>query len=85
MTPALEVNINDLARLECNVTGEPDPLITWRRLEPVTTLPNGKRTQHGRIMQIPIRRLQDGGVYECGATNPLGTHKRTVAVNIRRK
>ncbi|XP_072049923.1 fibroblast growth factor receptor 2-like isoform X1 [Amphiura filiformis] len=83
LTPPLEVNIDQLVRLECNVTGEPEPVITWRRIEPVTTLPSGQLLQPGYVTQFQVRGTKDGGLYECQATNLLGTHKRRVPVNIK--
>ena len=85
VTPPVEASINELVRLECNVTGEPDPVITWKRIAPVNTLPSGRLSEHGYVMQFSVKRLKDGGLYECQASNPLGTHRRTIPVNIKRK
>ena len=62
----------------CQAEGYPSPKLTWIRL--VMPLPAGKtEVKEGKLT---IRNLSpvDSGLYQCVATNSLGTKKATMTV-----
>ena len=68
----------EFAQIEeiCQAEGYPPPRLTWIRL--VMPLPAGKTdVKEGNLF---IRNLQpvDSGLYQCVATNSMGTKKATM-------
>ncbi|XP_010130628.1 PREDICTED: hemicentin-1, partial [Buceros rhinoceros silvestris] len=71
---ALDVIVNNPILLPCEVTGTPQPIITWQKegINIITTgnsylvLPSGS-------LQIAKSTVEDAGTYTCVAQNPAGT------------
>ena len=60
----------------CQAEGYPLPKLTWIRL--VSPLPVGKtEVKEGRLTITNLRPV-DSGLYQCVATNSLGTKKATM-------
>ncbi|XP_032809711.1 protogenin isoform X1 [Petromyzon marinus] len=79
-----EVRVGEVARLECRVSGRPEPLIAWERDGTAlpadsprhTLLPSG-------VLQISAIRSEDAGRYRCQATNMAATrYSREVEVSV---
>lgn len=78
-TGPLRVRIGDHVSVECRATGRPRPKLTWKRqgstLQLVTTL-----TSDVNIIQWPVIRPEDSGVYICQAENIEGMTEVKVGV-----
>lgn len=62
------VNESDDLELFCNATGRPTPQITWYRVtDPSVQLPNGT------ALKVKNINRTDSGVYQCRASNGIGT------------
>lgn len=76
------VNVGETASFLCDVTGQPQPEITWEKRVPlgvvsVVLRPNNVWgsmvvTNMGQLV-IYNARLQDSGIYTCIAQNPYGS------------
>ena len=62
----------------CQAEGYPPPKLTWIRL--VMPLPAGKTEVKEGKLTIRNLRPVDSGLYQCVATNSLGTKKATMTV-----
>ena len=60
----------------CQADGYPPPKLTWIRL--VMPLPTGKTEVKEGKLTIRNLRPVDSGLYQCVATNSLGTKKATM-------
>ena len=60
----------------CQAEGYPPPKLTWIRL--VMPLPAGKTEVKEGKLTIRNLRPVDSGLYQCVATNSLGTKKATM-------
>ena len=60
----------------CQAEGYPPPTLTWIRL--VMPLPAGKTEIKEGKLTIRNLRPVDSGLYQCVATNSLGTKKATM-------
>jgi len=56
--------------LECLATGNPEPIITWKKESSV--LPNGDKFMNGPAVQIDSVHRDHDGVYVCMADNGVG-------------
>ncbi|KAK2193775.1 hypothetical protein NP493_5g02050 [Ridgeia piscesae] len=74
------VNVGDRIEINCEVTGEPDPVVKWIRLN--SDLPPSAQIQ-GNLLIIPSIRVQDGGIYRCVAHNLIGTVFAQVSIRVR--
>ena len=63
--------------LKCEATGIPPPIITWRRNGHVI---QNRTTQTNYIRENVTTAAE--GVYECQASNPIGTDSYMVVVKI---
>ena len=62
------MNESDDLELFCNATGRPTPQITWYRVtDPSVQLPNGT------ALKVKNIKRTDSGVYQCRASNGIGT------------
>lgn len=62
------MNESDDLELFCNATGRPTPQITWYRVtDPSVQLPNGT------ALKVKNINRTDSGVYQCRASNGIGT------------
>ena len=76
------VNETDVASLQCEVTGNPVPQITW--LKENTSLPADKRIVQSRGgLMIRDVSSQDGGVYTCVTSNILGLIKKSATLTVQ--
>ena len=69
--PSLTVNETDWASFYCSATGNPRPVIMWRKLNGSVTKDRSDANSSGRLV---INRVQfsDRGIYKCEAKNILG-------------
>ena len=66
----------------CQAEGHPPPKLTWIRL--VSPLPVGKTdVKEGRLTIRNLRPV-DSGLYQCVATNSLGTKKATMNLFVQK-
>ena len=67
----------ELAQIQetCQAEGYPPPKLTWTRL--VTPLPAFTEVKEGKLTIRNLRPV-DSGLYQCVATNSLGTKKATM-------
>ncbi|XP_066514642.1 ADAMTS-like protein 3 [Hoplias malabaricus] len=66
--------------LDCPVTGVPQPLVTWHRLEGSLSW-NSVPLQNGSLL-LQNLSLQDDGTYTCVAANPLGKAASSSLVHV---
>ena len=66
----------------CQAKGFPRPSINWTRLG--MPFPAGKTTISGGSLTINNLSPADSGVYECRATNSMGTTKTKMNVAVQR-
>ena len=66
-------NEHSTLRETCHAEGFPFPVINWTRLR--MPLPVGKTEVKGGSLTIKNLRPADSGLYECVATNSMGTKK----------
>ena len=66
----------------CQAEGFPPPVLTWTR--PAMPLPVGKTEVKGGNLTIKNLSPGDGGIYECVATNSMGTKKAKINVAVQR-
>ena len=69
--PSLTVNETDSAAFYCSATGNPRPVIMWRKLNGSVAKDRSNTNSPGRLV---INRVQfsDRGIYKCEARNILG-------------
>ena len=67
----------------CQAEGFPPPRITWTRL--IMPLPAGKTEIKEGNLTIRNLRPRDGGLYQCIATNSMGTKNYMMNVNVQRR
>ncbi|XP_078378982.1 uncharacterized protein LOC144662115 [Oculina patagonica] len=65
--------------IACNITGQPQPSITWTKA--IGGLPHRKAVKDGALKIYNVSR-KDGGVYTCKAENILGTAEDTIELEI---
>ena len=66
----------------CRAEGYPPPKLTWIRL--VSPLPVGKTEVKEGNLTITNLRPVDSGLYQCVATNSMGTKKATMNLIVER-
>ena len=83
-TPALTTP-NEFSTMQetCQAKGFPPPRITWTRL--IMPLPAGKTEIKEGNLTIRNLKPVDGGLYQCIATNSMGTKHFTMNVNVQRR
>ena len=67
----------------CQVEGFPRPIINWRRVG--MSLPAGKTEVNQGILTIKNLTPADSGLYECIATNSVGTKKARINVVVQQQ
>lgn len=88
VTPANNILVNegDTLRVNVNVTGVPQPSITWKRDGQVLDSINDPRvTITGSNLSLSDAQHTDAGVYEITAQNIANTVKRSYNVIVRCK
>ena len=69
--PSLTVNETDSAAFYCSATGNPRPVIVWRKLNGSVAKYRSDTTSSGRLV-INGSLFSDRGIYKCQARNILG-------------
>ncbi|XP_021953705.1 receptor-type tyrosine-protein phosphatase F isoform X1 [Folsomia candida] len=69
--PTKVVKENDSATLVCNASANPEPKVYWKRKG--KNLPTGESVFEGARYTIPYLSRNHAGMYECYATNAMGT------------
>ena len=77
-----EVNQGMSASLVCQVTGFPEPTITWKRIG--DDLGPNHRLQ-GNVLGIPKAVPEDRGLYVCEAENYVGRAQASVILEVHSK
>ncbi|XP_061539337.1 LOW QUALITY PROTEIN: hemicentin-1 [Phycodurus eques] len=80
---ALSVRINKPAVLECIVSGVPAPRVTWRKHGAILAGNNPRYTfMEDGSLHIHSVQVTDTGRYLCMATNPAGTQRKRVDLEV---
>ena len=66
----------------CQATGFPPPMMNWTRLG--MPLPVGRTEVNDGTLTIKGLSVADNGLYDCLATNSMGTKKARINVVVRR-
>ena len=74
------VNIGERVEMECVVTGEPIPTVTWSRID--GPLPETS-TINDVFLVIPQVRMEDAGTYVCTARNIGGSVQQRVNLFVK--
>ena len=67
----------------CQAEGFPRPIITWRRVG--MSLPAGKTEENQGTLTIKNLTPADSGLYECIATNSMGTKRARINVVVQQQ
>ena len=67
----------------CQAEGFPRPVISWRRVG--MPFPGGRTEVNHGTLTIKNLILADSGLYDCIATNAMGTKKTRINVVVQRK
>ena len=80
VSPAkLTVNEGRSASFQCSVTGNPNPVIVWRRVNSQSAL--SLSAVYQGMLRLQNLKGSDAGIYRCSATNVLGNaHEDTQLV-----
>jgi len=84
VTPVkLTVNESGSALVQCSVSGNPEPAITWSKLDNQSEISQSADSRGKLVLQNVTG--SDSGVYKCSARNFLGQAQRLVRreVNVR--
>ena len=66
----LTVNEGSSASFQCSVTGNPEPAVTWSRINSQSAL--SQSAVFGGMFRLRNVKGSDAGIYRCSATNILG-------------
>lgn len=72
-----------LVQLQCTVTGDPFPVVTWYH-DGTAVIPNaniGLNTNSTVLTFNPVMKTNEG-VYTCAATNALGSDNTTITLTV---
>nr|XP_061831771.1 hemicentin-1-like isoform X1 [Nerophis lumbriciformis] len=79
----VSVHINKSAVLECTVSGVPAPRVTWRKHGAILAGNNPRYTfMEDGSLHIHSAQVTDTGRYLCMATNPAGTQRKRVDLQV---
>ena len=81
ITQEVETNVT----LVCTVIADPDPIITWKRINADGTFVEKSVTSdiYDGNYTIYNARVEDSGIYLCNASNTLGYDSYTTEVTIK--
>ncbi|XP_035384811.1 hemicentin-1 isoform X2 [Electrophorus electricus] len=77
----MSVNMNQPVVLECVVSGVPAPHVTWRKHGAILS-GNSHRFSEDGSLHIHSAQVTDTGRYLCMATNPAGTQRKRVDLQV---
>uniref|UniRef100_UPI0035900F1F hemicentin-1 n=1 Tax=Myxine glutinosa TaxID=7769 RepID=UPI0035900F1F len=84
ISPYLEVQAGVEVVLQCPMTGEPPPHVTWtKRGLPVVPGPHFQISFNGSLTILNVSN-EDAGEYKCVATNDAGVAQRMVTLSLQR-
>lgn len=85
--PRQYVLLGDSATLRCNVTGDPEPVVLWRRNGTVIDLDENARYSKPMLglLQFTNATTEDAGVYECIANNAKGGDVTNITLTVLSK
>ncbi|KAL9950681.1 hypothetical protein ACROYT_G043216 [Oculina patagonica] len=78
------LSVGELAILTCEVSGDPDPTVTWTK-NGSTSIPRAQFKNDSRILLIQNVLPQDSGAYECKASNKFGDSRTATIVEVTEK
>ena len=73
------LSVGELVLLTCEVTGDPEPSVTWTK-NGNSSIPRAQLKTDGRILVINDVLPVDSGVYECKASNKFGESRTSTTV-----
>ena len=79
----LTVNESGSASFQCSVSGNPEPAITWSKVENQSEI--SQSTDSGGKLVLQNVTGSDSGVYKCSATNILGQAQELVRLEVNGK
>lgn len=75
--------VNNTVILDCLVSGEPIPQITWlKNGNPFTLTDHMMVTEDGQQLHIERAVVQDAGRYTCEARNSAGETRREIILDV---
>ena len=82
--PSLTVNETDSAAFYCSATGNPRPVIVWRKVNGSVAKDRSDTNSSGRLV-INGAQFNDRGIYKCEARNILGTAEADTSLVVNGK
>ncbi|NXX50442.1 HMCN1 protein, partial [Tricholaema leucomelas] len=80
------VVVNNPIHLECRVSGNPLPAITWYKDNlPLSVAASATLLNRGQVLQIEGAQISDAGVYKCVAVNTAGTAELFYSLQVHGK
>lgn len=78
------LSVGELVLLTCEVTGDPEPSVTWTK-NGNSSIPRAQFKNDGRIITIKDVLPGDRGVYECKASNKFGESRTSTTLIVAGK
>ncbi|CAG0883138.1 unnamed protein product [Darwinula stevensoni] len=78
----MTVRVGERVRLECRGSGDPEPEVSWSRLDGVPIY-SGRDSRQMAIYEISQATRSDEGVYTCTARNLAGVTEERIQVIVR--
>ena len=78
------ISVGELAFLMCEVSGDPEPSVTWTK-NGNSTIPRAQFKNDDRLLVIQDVSPRDSGVYECKASNKFGESRTSITVIVAGK
>ena len=76
----LTVNEGGTATFQCSPSGNPEPAVTWNKLNSQSQIPQSA-VSYGKL-ELKKVTGSDSGVYQCSATNILGNSREVVRLAV---
>lgn len=77
---AVDVAIGTPIDVLCTATGDPDPVLSWERLDGHFS---PAIHNHGGLLRINSAAMSDSGHYRCVAANSVGEHDQILSIVVR--